>query len=417
MKIIILIIFIFAPTVLADSLERNLEKANKYTVKILNSIDIPFIEDYRGSGQGTGILIDKERGYILSNAHVTGRSPAKNEVNFKEQDTIEAKQIYIDPLLDISILQIPSDTIPDFAMEASLACQTKYKQGRTVLAFGHPEGQDFTASRGIISGIRYERTAGYEAIQTDASINPGNSGGPLIDVDTGQVIGINTYRKKNAKQLSFAIPSTHICKIIELLEADQNPSPSNLNVIFASNDRSGEYLLISEILDNLSPFRTGDKIYEANGIPVSNPSQLITEIRGLEKTTIAVKRNDKEITLNVRLQTMPLVTERRGLIVSGVLIGDKYTGGDSILNDIVFNYRNYLSVHYIDYGPAKGKLHNYDMFVAIDNKTIKDLDELKAYLEDKESMELILRNFDNNTWYDRYESIEVEDVHYYEFEK
>ena len=417
MKKIIFIIFIFAPTVLADNLEKNLEKANKYTVKILNSIDIPFIGDYRGSGKGTGILINKKRGYILSNAHVTGRSPAKNEVNFKEQDTIEAKQIYIDPLLDISILQIPSDSIPDFAMEAPLMCEADYKQGRTVLSFGHPKGQDFTASRGIISGIRYERTAGYEAIQTDASVNPGNSGGPLIDVETGQVIGINTYRKKKAKQLNFAIPSTHICKIIELLEADQNPSPSNLNVIFASNDRSGEYLLISEILDNLSPFRTGDKIYEANGIPVSNPSQLITAIRGLKKTKIAVKRNDKEIILNVRLQTMPLVTERRGLIVSGVLIGDKYTGGDSILNDIVFNYRNYLSVHYIDYGPAKGKLHNYDMFVAIDNKTIKDLDELKAYLEDKEEMELILRNFDNNTWYDRYESIEVEDVHYYEFEK
>ena len=43
MKIIIFIIFILASTVLADSLEQNLEKANKYTVKILNSIDIPFI--------------------------------------------------------------------------------------------------------------------------------------------------------------------------------------------------------------------------------------------------------------------------------------------------------------------------------------------------------------------------------------
>ena len=373
MKIIIFIIFILASTVLADSLEQNLEKANKYTVKILNSIDIPFIEDARGSGKGTGILIDKERGYILSNAHVTGKSPAKNEVNFKEQEVVEAEQIYIDPLLDISILQIPSDTIPDFVMEASLACQTKYKQGRTVLAFGHPEGQDFTASRGIISGIRYERTAGYEAIQTDASVNPGNSGGPLIDVETGQVIGINTYRKKKAKQLNFAIPSTHICKIIELLQSDQNPSPPNLNVIFSSNERSGEYLLISEVLDNLSPFRTGDKIYEANGIPVSNPSQLITAIRGLEKTKIAVKRNDKEITLNVRLQTLPLITERRGLMFSGVLIGDKYTSNVSLLNEIVYNERNYLSVHYVDYGPAKGKLYDYDMLVAIDNKVIKDL--------------------------------------------
>ena len=150
MKIIIFIIFIFAPTVLADNLEKNLEKANKYTVKILNSIDIPFIEDARGSGKGTGILIDKERGYILSNAHVTGKSPAKNEVNFKEQEAVEAEQIYIDPLLDISILQIPRDSIPEFAMEATLMCEADYKQGRTVLAFGHPEGQDFTASRGII---------------------------------------------------------------------------------------------------------------------------------------------------------------------------------------------------------------------------------------------------------------------------
>ena len=416
MKIIIFIIFIFAPTVLADSLERNLEKANKYTVKILNSIDIPFIEDYRGSGKGTGILFDKERGYILSNAHVTGKSPAKNEVNFKEQEAVEAEQIYIDPLLDISILQIPSDSIPDFAMEATLMCEADYKQGRTVLSFGHPKGQDFTASRGIISGIRYERTAGYEAIQTDASVNPGNSGGALIDVETGQVIGINTYRKKKAKQLNFAIPSTHICKIIELLQSDQNPSPPNLNVIFASNERSGEYLLISEVLDSLSPFKTGDKIYEANGIPVSNPSQLITAIHGLAKTKIAVKRNNKEITLNVHLKTLPLVTERRGLMFSGVLIGDKYTSNVSLLNEIVYNERDYLSVHYVDYGPAKGKLHDFDMLIAIDNKVIKDLEKLKAYLMDKESVELILRNISGNTWHDRYEKIEVEDVHYYEFE-
>ena len=94
MKKIIFIIFILASTVLADSLEQNLEKANKYTVKILNSIDIPFIEDARGSGKGTGILFDKERGYILSNAHVTGKSPAKNEVNFKEQDMVIQKIAY-----------------------------------------------------------------------------------------------------------------------------------------------------------------------------------------------------------------------------------------------------------------------------------------------------------------------------------
>ena len=56
------------------------------------------------------------------------------------------------------------------------------------------------------------------------------------------------------------------------------------------------------------------------------------------------------------------------------------------------------------------------MLISIDNKVIKDLEKLKAYLMDKESVELILRNISSNTWYDRYEKIEVEDVHYYEFE-
>jgi hypothetical protein len=45
------------------------------------------------------------------------------------------------------------------------------------------------------------------------------------------------------------------------------------------------------------------------------------------------------------------------------------------------------------------------------------MEKLKAYLMDKESVELILRNASGDTWYDRYERVDVEDVHYYEFEK
>ena len=101
---------------------------------------------------------------------------------------------------------------------------------------------------------------------------------------------------------------------------------------------------------------------------------------------------------------------------SGILISDKYTSNVSIVNEIVYNDRGYLSVHYIDYGPAKGKIKDYDMLIAIDNKIIKDLDRLKEYLENKESVELILRNISGNTWHDRYEIIEIEDVHYYGFE-
>ncbi|MEY3746364.1 MAG: hypothetical protein RIQ76_900, partial [Pseudomonadota bacterium] len=31
-----------------------------------------------------------------------------------------------------------------------------YKQGQSVVAFGHPAGKDFTITRGIISAVRFE---------------------------------------------------------------------------------------------------------------------------------------------------------------------------------------------------------------------------------------------------------------------
>ena len=68
----IIFVVLFAPSLLANNLEKSIEEANKYTVKILNSIDIPFIEDSPITGTGTGMLIDKQRGYILTNSHVAG---------------------------------------------------------------------------------------------------------------------------------------------------------------------------------------------------------------------------------------------------------------------------------------------------------------------------------------------------------
>jgi serine protease Do len=54
---------------------------------------------------------------------------------------------------------------------------------------------------------------GATYIQTDAAINPGNSGGPLINVRTGEVIGINTFKNAAEKTqgLGFAV-SVHELK-------------------------------------------------------------------------------------------------------------------------------------------------------------------------------------------------------------
>ena len=71
--------------------------------------------------------------------------------------------------------------------------------GEDVHAIGHPTGESWTYTRGIVSQVRpgYGWTVDrqqYKAtvIQTQTPINPGNSGGPLLDDDL-KLVGINSF--------------------------------------------------------------------------------------------------------------------------------------------------------------------------------------------------------------------------------
>ena len=231
-RFIIPLIFLLITSAKANELEKILDQANKYTVKISNSTNTPFIEDSYNASFGSGILIDKTNGIIITNAHVSSYSPSINRVNFKYSDPMQSKQIYIDPEIDLAFLQVDPKSIPKEAIEAKLQCKNDYKQGQNVVAFGHPNGKDFTITRGIISAIRYE-TDFFESIQTDAAINGGNSGGALIDISSGLVVGINSFGATDAEGLNFALPSYTACKVLELYKNKKDPSPLDFQVLFS----------------------------------------------------------------------------------------------------------------------------------------------------------------------------------------
>jgi S1-C subfamily serine protease len=93
-KILILLLILNPNFLLANELEKILNDANKYTVKIYNSTDTPFIEDSYSPSAGSGFLIDKTNGLIVTNAHVASYSPSLNRVNFKYSDPIKSKQVF-----------------------------------------------------------------------------------------------------------------------------------------------------------------------------------------------------------------------------------------------------------------------------------------------------------------------------------
>jgi S1-C subfamily serine protease len=406
--------------VYANELERILDQANKYTVKIYNSTDTPFIEDSYNPSAGSGFLIDKANGIIVTNAHVASYSPALNRVNFKHSNPVQSKQIYIDTDIDLALLKIDPASIPKEAVEAKLHCKNDYKQGQSVVAFGHPAGKDFTITRGIISAVRFESDF-FESIQTDAAINRGNSGGALIDVSTGIVVGINSFGVEDNQGLNFALPSYTVCKVIDLFKNKKDPSPLNFNVIFSNNKEQGKFLKVSEVLNTDNSLKVGDEITQIDGVKVLNPTQLTHESRGKTNITLKIIRDNKEQELKLNLKSKGSVTERVGLIFSNVIVSDKASSTRLAINQRMGNPKSNLVVQNLRSGPASGKLRKFDVLIYVDGKEFKTVQSLHEYLKDKKEIEVFFRRPSLSeeqkiNFTDYHDKIEVKDVKMLRFE-
>ena len=420
MKKIIIFILALTSSVYANELERILDQANKFTVKIYNSTDTPFIEDTYSPSSGSGFLIDKANGIIITNAHVGSYSPALNRVNFKYSNPVQSKQVYIDADLDLALLKIDPSSVPKDAVEAKLHCKNDYKQGQSVVAFGHPAQKDFTITRGIISAVRFESDF-FESIQTDAAINRGNSGGALIDISSGLVVGINSFGVEDNQGLNFALPSYTACKVIDLFKNKKDPSPLNFNVIFSNNKEQGKFLKVSEVLTADSSLKVGDEITQIDRVKVLNPTQLTHESRGKTNVTLKIIRDNKEQELKLNLKSKGSVTERVGLIFSNVIVSEKASSTRLAINQRMGNPKSNLVVQNLRSGPASGKLRKFDVLIYVDGKEFKTVQSLHDYLKDKKEIEVFFRRPSLSeeqkiNFTDYYDKIEVKDVKMLRFE-
>src|SRR5437867_12634914 len=107
------------------------------------------MEDRRGSFSGAGFLVDAERGWVLTNAHVVGQCPSTVTAAFADGPFQPARKIYVDPFTDVAVIEIPADARRHPV--APINCDDVPQVGEGVGAFGHPLGMPFTGTRGIVS--------------------------------------------------------------------------------------------------------------------------------------------------------------------------------------------------------------------------------------------------------------------------
>ena len=290
--------------------------------------DDPFFERFFGQpqmprerefgGGGSGVIVDVDRGYIITNHHVVERAD-EIKVFTKDGDEYLAEIVGSDKGTDLAVLKIEAT---EDMVAIDLGDSSSLRVGDFALAIGAPFGLSQTVTSGIISALgRPQMTSdGFgEMIQTDAAINPGNSGGALIDMD-GNLVGIPSSiftRGGGNIGIGFAIPVNTVKNIMLQLIEYGSVKRGLLGVMISDiNQEIAEQLGLEiskgALIQEVSPdsaaedagLEAGDVIIQVNDSDIENATDLRNAIglkRSGEKVEIKIVRNNKELKKSAKL--------------------------------------------------------------------------------------------------------------------
>jgi serine protease Do/serine protease DegQ len=255
---------------------------------------------------GSGVIVDAERGFIVTNAHVI-KNASEITITLVDDLELKAEVVGADDRSDVAVLKVIVGELP---AEIALADSAKLQVGDFVIAIGNPFGLQHTVTSGIVSalgrsGINRDNLEDF--IQTDAAINPGNSGGALVSLD-GELVGINSVILSSQGGgnigIGFAIPSNMVRSIMEQLIEHGEVSRGQLGVSTIS----------------LSP-----EFRRSLGLPDNTQGALVTQVAegsAAARAGIAVS----DVITSVRDQTIRTNSELRNAI--GLLkVGDSVAIG------------------------------------------------------------------------------------------
>jgi len=283
--------------------------------------------DMEGEGvreqSGTGFVWDGA-GHVVTNNHVVSGT-REVAVRLASGEVIGASIVGTAPNYDLAVVRLRNTR----QLPAPIAVGTSadLKVGQAAFAIGNPFGLDQSLTTGVISALkrRLPTSAGREignVVQTDAAVNPGNSGGPLLD-SAGRLIGVTTAiispSGSNAG-IGFAIPVDTVNRVVpELIQKGRVPTPG-IGIVAANEAIATRFGIEGVVVVRAVPGspaaeaglhgidragELGDVIVSANGQPTRRLSDLTDQLEAVgvgREIELSVKRNDRSITLRVRVE-------------------------------------------------------------------------------------------------------------------
>jgi len=285
----------------------------------------------RTQSLGSGVIIDSESGYVVTNHHVIENAD-QIRVRLDDGRSFEAKVVGADPEADVAVIQIPAQGLKPI----NIGDSDSLRVGDFVVAIGNPFGLSQTATSGIVSALGRSGLGieGYEDfIQTDASINQGNSGGALVNL-RGELIGVNTAilaRGGGNVGIGFAIPVNMVvsltAQIIEFGEVRRGRLGVHIQDLTpelaqAFGVEAGSGALISKVIPDsaakAADLREGDVITMVNGRAIKGATELRNVIglaRADEEIELTYIRDRKSFNKKIRIRAV-VAESGRGIQIS-----------------------------------------------------------------------------------------------------
>jgi serine protease Do len=264
---------------------------------------------------GSGVIVDAQRGYVLTANHVVANATAV-QLRTKDGRKFAGRVLGRDAPTDIALLQIRE---PGGLKAIALGDSDALQVGDFVIAVGNPFGLGQTVTSGLVSALG--RTGlgkhGYEDfIQTDAAINPGNSGGGLINL-RGELVGINTAIISPGGGnvgIGFAVPINMARKVMEQLAQTGRVERGRIGIALEDLEAPGttQGARIKEVSPG-SPaeragLRRGDVVLKANDLPIRSATQMrnligLTPVGQKVQLTIERDRGTDRVTVEIEPMT------------------------------------------------------------------------------------------------------------------
>lgn len=353
-------------------------------------------QDFRALG--SGVIIDADKGYVVTNNHVV-ENATKISVQLNDGRKFDAKVIGKDPRSDIAVIQL-IDAKNLTAIK--IADSEQLRVGDYTVAIGNPYGLGETATSGIVSalgrsGLNIENYENF--IQTDAAINRGNSGGALVNLN-GELIGLNTAilaPDGGNIGIGFAIPSNMVKNLTkQMIEFGQVKrgelgimgTELNSELAKAMKVDAQRGAFISQVMPKSAAekagIKAGDVILSMNGKPISSFASFRADIGTLPvgtKVTLGLLRDGKPVNVEVAIEQSTQTAK--------VDSGNIFTGieGAELSNGQAGDQKG-VKVDAVKPGSKAASigLKKDDVILGVNQQKVANLGELRKILDSKPSV-------------------------------